>query len=370
MNFLKSLILLISILIFASPSQLLADQNSKKETAAYYLKKGTAYYNNKQYKEAENAFLRVLQTRVLLHENFYFYYGRVQALNENYEKAESNIGIYLDRTGKQGQYYQKAREILKNVRKELTKKVLKKRPKKNKKNKQPKLTAIPNMIRIGPKSYFMGSNHGDDDQKPTHKIEIKKAFAISQHEITFKQYKLFAKETNRKLPSDSGWGQANHPMINVSFHDALAYCKWLSKKYNRVFRLPTEAEWEYIARSVEKKKKLGFKNLIGIGDANCDDCRFFWEKESTKPVGSYEANSYNLYDVLGNVWEWTCSAYTRSYNGQEKICLASNELDGKTIAVRGGSWKSSKKILKAYVRYNNFPGYKSNDLGFRIVEEL
>ena len=74
--------------------------------------------------------------------------------------------------------------------------------------------------------------------------------------------------------------------------------------------------------------------------------------------------------MFGNVWEWTCSAYTRKYNGQEKSCLSLNELEGKTIAVRGGSWKSSKKILKPYIRYNNFPGYKSNDLGFRIVEEL
>jgi len=226
------------------------------------------------------------------------------------------------------------------------------------------------MIRINPKAYLMGSNYGDEDQKTTHTITIKKAFAISQHEITFKQYILFAKATKRKMPKDSGWGKENRPVINVSLHDALAYCKWLSKKHNRIYRLPTEAEWEYIARTIVVKKKLGFKDLIARGDANCDDCRYFWEKDSTKPVGSYEPNSYNLYDTFGNVWEWTCSAYTRKYNGQENICLPATAYEGKTIVVRGGSWKSSKKILKAYVRYNNFPGYKSNDLGFRIVEEL
>jgi len=364
------------ILFLGFSFQVFADQNSdynsKKEKAAKYLKKGTAYYNKKQYKKAEAAFMRARQTKILLHEDFYFLYGRVQAINENYDKAESNIGIYLDRAGKQGQYYQKARDILYKVRKELTKKALKKKPKKNldKSRKPQKLTAIPNMIKIKPKTYLMGSNYGDEDQKPTHKVKIKKAFAISQHEITFKQYAVFAKATKRKLPEDSGWGKGNHPVINVSLHDALAYCKWLSKKYKRKYRLPTEAEWEYTARTVVKKKKLGFKDLIGRGDANCDDCRYFWEKDSTRAVGSYEPNSYNLYDTFGNVWEWTCSAYTRKYDGQEKICLPTTDLDGKTIAVRGGSWKSSKKILKAYVRYNNFPGYKSDDLGFRIVEEL
>lgn len=371
----KLLILFIFVLLTKFPSPALAvqnsNQNSNKEKAAYYLKKGTRYYNRKQYKKAESAFHQVLKTKVPLHHDFYFFYGRVQALNGNYEKAEGNIGMYIENAGKQGQYYQKAKTTYTSVRKKLAKKAFKSAQKKSpeQKFKPQKLSTIPNMVIIKPGVYLMGSNYGDEDQRPPHKVKIKKTFSISQHEITFNQYKLFTKATNRELPEDFGWGKGNRPVINVTMHDAIAYCKWLSKKHNRIYRLPTEAEWEYIARTTYKNK-LGFKDLIGLGDANCDGCRFFWEDDNTKPVGNYNPNSYNLYDTFGNVWEWTCSAYTRKYNGEEKRCLPAIEMDGKTIVVRGGSWKSSKKILKAYIRYNNFPGYKSNDLGFRIVEEL
>ncbi|MFK5892972.1 MAG: SUMF1/EgtB/PvdO family nonheme iron enzyme, partial [Pseudomonadota bacterium] len=372
MNFLKYTVFSIIILLFGFPYLLSADQNSEnKEKASYYLKKASNYYNRKQYKKSESAFQQVLRTKISLHEDFYFFYGRVQALNGNYDKAEGNISMYLDSAGKKGQYYQQAKTIHLNVRKKLATKAFSQAQKESATGKYipQDLSTVPNMIKIKTKAYLMGAKHGDEDQKPPHTVKLNKAIAVSQHEITFNQYEYFAKATKRKLPDASGWGRGNRPVINVSFYDAMAYCKWLSDKYNRVYRLPTEAEWEYFSRTTYQNK-LGFKDLIGLGDSNCDGCRFFWEDDNTKTVGSYEPNSFNLYDTFGNVWEWTCSAYTRKYNGQEKICLSPDELEGKTIAVRGGSWKSSKLILKPYVRYNNFPGYKSNDLGFRIIEEL
>jgi formylglycine-generating enzyme required for sulfatase activity len=371
MTYFKYSIFVITIFFLGFPYLVPAEQASNQERASYYLKKATNYYNRKQYKKSESAFQQVLRTKITLHEDFYFYYGRVQALNGNYDKAEGNISMYMDSAGKQGQYYHQAVTIYNNVRKKLAKKEFQKTQKdtSSKIDVPQNLSSVPNMVKINPNTYMMGAKHGDDDQKPPHKVSIKKTFSVSQHEITYNQYEYFAKATKRKIPDDAGWGKGNRPVINVTLYDALAYCKWLSKKYNRVYRLPTEAEWEYIARTTYKNK-LGFKDLISLGDANCDGCRFFWEDDETKIVGNYEPNSYNLYDTFGNVWEWTCSAYTRKYNGQEKSCLSLKELEGKTIAVRGGSWRSSKKILKPYVRYNNFPGYKSNDLGFRIVEEL
>ncbi len=378
-NYKRSIIFsLVLFLQFSISISFAAAPQAETEKAAYYLKKATKHYNRKEYKKAEKSFRLLLKTKVKLHEDFYYFYGKVLAINGRYNKADDNVSMYLQYAGSQGQYYQQAKTVQKSARKKISfeslAKKLNKTPnstsqKNNKKSKNSSLSNIPNMIKITPKPYLMGSNYGDTDQKPPHKVKLKKAFAVSQHEITFNQYRYFSQSTKRKIPDDSGFGKGNRPVIHVSFHDALDYCLWLSQKLGRNFRLPTEAEWEYFARTIQKTT-LGFKDLIGLGDANCEDCLYFWEDKETKPVASYEANSYNLYDTFGNVWEWTCSAYTRKYNGAEKRCISLGNINGKTIAVRGASWKSSKKILKAYVRYNNFPTYHSNDLGFRIVEDL
>jgi formylglycine-generating enzyme required for sulfatase activity len=215
----------------------------------------------------------------------------------------------------------------------------------------------------------MGSLHGSSDQMPPHKIKIHKSFAITAYEITFSQYDAFVKDMSYRKPNDYGWGRGELPVINVSLHDAIVYASWLSKKTKRRFRLPTETEWEYVART-GFKDKLGFKDIMGLGDANCDGCRYFWQRERTVEVGSFEANKYGVYDLFGNVWEWTCSIYTQRYDGQESYCADEKILEGKTMAVRGGSWDSFNQLLRAYVRFNNFPTYRGNKQGFRLIEEI
>ncbi|MFK5984211.1 MAG: SUMF1/EgtB/PvdO family nonheme iron enzyme [Pseudomonadota bacterium] len=371
------LFLKLSLILILSTGLLLnlpAATDSDKELAAFYLKKATRHYNRKEYKKAEIAFQALLKTQISLHEDFYFFYAKVQALNGNYGKAEDNITTYMDYAGPEGQYFQQAKTVQKSVQKKNTLKSLSQSYINNKltaNSSKPnqEISDIPNMVKIVTKTYTMGSNHGDADQRPPHKVKLVNPFAVSQYEITFKQYILFANATRREIPDDAGFGKENRPVINISLLDALAYCEWLSNKQGRNYRLPTEAEWEFIARTTYQNK-LGFKDLIGLGDANCDGCRYFWEDAETKPVGSYAANSHKLYDTLGNVWEWTCSAYSKKYNGAEKSCLTLDDIKGKTVAVRGGSWKSHKKILKAYVRLNNYPNYRSSEIGFRIVEDL
>jgi len=351
-----------SLLLFFTSTSVAQDAN-------YFLKKASTAYNQENYPKAEKAFRQLLKMDVKLHKDFYYFYGKTLYMNGDYKKAEHNLNAYTETVGKKSRYYNDARHLLIRSKKELAKQTPKPK-KKNKAGKKKNLHSyLPEMITIPKGSFIMGSNHGSPDQKPPHRIKIKSAFAIGKYEVTFSQYDAFAKATKKRKPDALGWGRGNRPVINVTLQEAKDYASWLSKKTNRKFRLPTEVEWEYVTRT-GFKSQLGFNDLTGLGDANCDGCRYFWESAKTVEVGEYEANKYGIHDLFGNVWEWTCSVYTKRYNGLEKSCADSSDLEGKTIAVRGGGWNSFRETLRSYVRYNNFPTYRGKDLGFRVVEEL
>ncbi len=330
------------------------------------LHQASRYYGQGDYKQAEKAFEQLLNRKLNLHPEFYYFYGKTLYYNTHYEKAITSLKHFIANIEQPNKYFTDAERILKRAEKAYTQQTGKQAAQAQgvltKKN-------IPQMIVIRSGSFLMGSNHGSMDQKPLHKITTLQDFAIGKYEVSFAQYDEFADATIRKKPDDSGWGRGQRPVINVSFYDAYEYARWLSRQTHRKFRLPTEAEWEYVARS-GLIGQLGFKNLLGLGDANCDGCRYFWQSAQTVEVGNFAANKYDVYDLFGNVWEWTCSIYTRRYTGEEKYCVNKNELLGKTMVVRGGGWNSNNAILRSYVRLNNFPAYFGNELGFRLVEEL
>ncbi len=343
------------------------NQSRAAEDARFYLHQASQYYNQGDYKQAQQTFAKLIQLRVKLHNDFYYFYGKTLYNNAQYVQAEQYLGQFLKAADNNNKYYSDARYLLGKSRKNKHHQVVKK-PSPEILKKQLEQSLVPEMVTIPADSFIMGSNHGSSDQQPPHKVTINKDFAMAKYEITFAQYDTYAKQTGQPLPDDEGWGRDNYPVINVSMFDAKAYAKWLSKKTGRQFRLPTEAEWEYVART-GIKDQLGFSDIVGRGDANCDACRYFWESARTVEVGSYDPNKYGIHDIFGNVWEWTCSEYTRRYNGMEQYC-ADDELEGKTIVVRGGSWDSAEQILRAYVRLNNFPSYTSNQVGFRLVEDI
>ncbi len=336
--------------------------------ARFYLNQASQFYNEGDYKQAEQAFARLIQLQVKLHNDFYYFYGKTLYHNGHYSQAEQYLGKFLKSADSDNKYYIDARYLQTKSRKNKQHQVTRKDIP-NPSAKPLKTSLIPDMVKIPADSFIMGSNHGSPDQKPPHKITINQNFAIGRYEVTFVQYDAYARATGRVLPDDNGWGRGNRPVINVSMYDAKAYAQWLSKQTSRKFRLPTEAEWEYVART-GIKGQLGFNDIVGLGDANCDGCRYFWESAQTVEVGSYDPNKYGIYDIFGNVWEWTCSLYTRRYDGKEQYCADDDELEGKTVVVRGGSWDSADRILRAYVRLNNFPTYTSNQVGFRLVEDI
>jgi len=230
------------------------------------------------------------------------------------------------------------------------------------------LTPIPEMVTIPAGQFQMGDlhGHGDLDEKPVQTLTIQR-FAMSRYETTFDEYDYFAEITGRAKPSDNGWGRGQQPVININREDIKLYLKWLNQLTGQTYRLPTEAEWEYAARA-GTTTDYWWGPQIGINQANCDGCQSQWDNKRPALVGSFAPNPFGLYDIVGNVWEWTCSKYEEKYNGQEQQCNYQHQNDLGVI--RGGSWLSYAKNGRVANRGKNRLFYRQNYIGFRLVKEL
>ncbi len=232
----------------------------------------------------------------------------------------------------------------------------------------------PEMISIPTGNFFMG-NKDDPLTMPVHKVVITKPFAISKYEITFDDYDIFAQATQRPQPSDNRWGRGNRPVININFDDARAYAQWLSQTTGKKYRLPTEAEWEYVARA-ETNTLFWWGNEVreASGRANCRrgcNSKFsglFGAK--TAPVGTYPANGFGVYDTAGNVSEWVEDCFADNYNLHPKNGQAMLVKNCDSHVVRGGSAKDNAERLANHIRDYHRSEIFDNHLGFRVVMEL
>jgi serine/threonine-protein kinase PpkA len=228
----------------------------------------------------------------------------------------------------------------------------------------------PAFVRIAAGSFTMG-----DDENPlslaARKVVIVKAFLIGRFEVTFDEYDLFVKATERAQPGDNGWGRETHPVMNVSWSDAQAYVQWLSKKSGKKYRLATEAEWEYVARAgTTTDFWWGDSDLDAKGRANCrrgcysNYSGLFGSK--TAPVGSYPANPFGIHDTAGNVAEWVQDCYKEPSDA----AATSEQQECQTRVVRGGSTKNNAQDLASANRDHSPQDTYSEVIGFRVVMEL
>jgi formylglycine-generating enzyme required for sulfatase activity len=230
--------------------------------------------------------------------------------------------------------------------------------------------AGPGMIEFHADSFEMGSGSMSQnfDERPRHTVQLAR-FAMSKHEITFDDYDRFASATGRRRPSDEGWGRGKRPVINVSWDDAVAYTRWLSEQTGHPYRLPTEAEWEFVARS-GAISRYWWGNDPGQGNANCFDCGGEWAGRSTAPVGRFGASGFGMHDMAGNVREWVQDCYQGSYAGAPADGTAV-ELGGCSERVaRGGSFSSSSQALRSASRERYNAESRLDDLGFRVVRDF
>jgi formylglycine-generating enzyme required for sulfatase activity len=218
----------------------------------------------------------------------------------------------------------------------------------------------PLMVVIPGGRFLMGSptnEPGRDSDERQHEVEVA-PFAIGKYAVTFEEYDHFAEAMGREKPNDEGWGRGRRPVINVSWFDAVAYTEWLSQQTGQIYRLPTEVEWEYTARA-GTKTPFHFGTRITTDQANYDG-NWVYSKgpkgiylEKTVEVGQFSANAWSLYDMHGNVWEWTSSMY-----------------DADSYAVRGGAWDTEPRRLRSAARFIGVPSVGDRINGMRLAREL
>src|SRR6516165_3492771 len=234
----------------------------------------------------------------------------------------------------------------------------------------------PEMMVVPAGSFMMGSPTSEPghsvDENPQHAVTIARPFAVGRFEVTFDEWDACAADggCNGYKPSDEGWGRGRRPVINVSWDDATAYVAWLSKKTGKPYRLPSGAEYEYATRA-GTQTVYPWGNAIGTNNANCHACGSQWDARQTAPVGSFAANGFGLYDMVGNVREWTEDCYHERYIGAPTDGSAWIEgADCSRRVVRGGSWLLAPAFLRSAYRYWFTTDYRLNYLGFRVARTL
>ncbi|MEA2079679.1 MAG: SUMF1/EgtB/PvdO family nonheme iron enzyme, partial [Pseudomonadota bacterium] len=178
----------------------------------------------------------------------------------------------------------------------------------------------------------------------------------------------FAQASGRSKPNSAGWGRGIRPVINVSWQDAVAYTRWLSEQTGSRYRLPTEAEWEFAARS-GSDKRFWWGHKVGEANANCFDCGSEWSGSKTAPVGSFEASAFAVHDMAGNVMEWVQDCYRSGYTDAPQDGSAVEISDCKERVVRGGGYDSPADLLRSTRRDQRSPKARLDNLGFRVVRE-
>ncbi|WP_154856104.1 formylglycine-generating enzyme family protein [Cyclobacterium xiamenense] len=261
------------------------------------------------------------------------------------------------------------------------------------------------LVPIPEGSFRMGSNAGDPDESPVHEVKID-PFWMASHEVTWDLFELFLDKGFEASTSEGpltpevdgltrpsipyldmtfGMGKENKPAIAMTQYGAIQFCRWLYLKTGVFFRLPTEAEWEYAARA-------GTETDYFFGDDPAALGTYAWyagnSEGVTHTVGQKEPNPWGLYDILGNVNEWTQDHYQAdAYDARQKPAdnplIESEELYPKVI--RGGSYDSEASQLKSSKRFASTPEWKRIDpqipksqwwfpeapfLGMRVVRPL
>jgi serine/threonine-protein kinase PpkA len=229
----------------------------------------------------------------------------------------------------------------------------------------------PEMVVVPAGSFLMGdvSGIGYRNERPVHRVTIAKPIAMGRYEITFEDYDRFCNAVGRPLVSDEGWGRGRQPVINVSWHDAVAYAAWLSGQTGNRYRLPTEAEWEYGARA-GNAGSYWWGDAIGQARANCAECGSQWDNLNPAAVGSFTANAFGLFDTVGNVWEWCLDLGHAGYVGAPDDGAVWEEGGEPRRILRGGAWNDVARNVRASIRGRCEPEKPANGVGFRLIREL
>ena len=245
---------------------------------------------------------------------------------------------------------------------------------------------LPELVSIPAGSFKMGEHRkafiemlGDEKNYfgvPGKSIQISKPFYLGKTEVTYEQFDYYVwrqqgdnvkdkKGGNLEYPTIAKGGRGNRPVVNVDWHQAGNYARWLGEQTGQSCRLPTETEWEYAAQA-GKNSAYSWGDEIGVNNANCNVCGSQWDGDQAAPVSLFQANAYGLYDMSGNVWEWSCSNWREQFDGSEQQC--SGDPTGlQSRVLRGGSWGDHPDYVRVTSRNFTLPGNRTDVIGFRVL---
>jgi formylglycine-generating enzyme len=279
--------------------------------------------------------------------------------------------------------------------------------------------ACPELALVPPGQFMMGSAADAPEldvttgEAPAVALSFSRPFLVSKREITVGEFRRFVEATGGKqLPGcrvwsggqwvqdagrswrDPGYAAAprdDDPVVCVSWQDARAYAEWLSKSSGKRYRLPSEAEWEYVARGGtsfprywgERDSREDLPLSLACDHANVYDAsavdahRFPWPNArcndrapALAPVGQYAPNAFDVHDIIGNAREWVMDCYTASYAGRPQDARAWTWQGGCELkGVRGGSWASRPRDARAPARGAEPTLHRQSDLGFRVARD-
>ncbi len=232
---------------------------------------------------------------------------------------------------------------------------------------------VPTVVRVDGGTFRMGAVGPDADENPdeTPVREVRvPTLEVGRGPVTFEEYDAFCDATGRERPRDQTWGRGSRPVINVSWEDARAYCDWLTTRTGASWRLPSEAEWEYVARG-------GTATRYWWGDDwSAASANGAGAVGSTSDVGAYPPNPFGLVDTLGNVWEWCADDWHDDYTGAPgdgRAWALDDEADGEAMGdarlavIRGGSWDDLPQAVRCAMRGWFEKASSAPRIGFRVV---
>lgn len=283
-------------------------------------------------------------------------------------------------------------------------------------------TDCPEVVVVPAGSFVMGSTAEETEragvreqdrtrEQPPRRVTIGKAFALGRYELTVGQWRTFVEDTGRKSgeacltwdQKSNAWGEVNgatwwevgypqtdqHPVGCLDLSDAEAYVAWLSEKTEQIYRIPTEAEWEYAARGGTKTLQYWSDDMsdictyANVSDLDRADAHGGLEGNPTRyfncrdghayaaPVGSYAPNQFGLYDMVGNIWEWVPDCFMVGYDGAPSdgsAWLDADECDRRIV--RSGGWYARNWFNRPAGRSREHPGFRASTLGLRVLREL
>ncbi len=224
---------------------------------------------------------------------------------------------------------------------------------------------LPVMVILSDGEFLMGENEGDkfanDTERPAHSVKFARPFALGKFPVTAGEFRKFQRAHSHDDVDAL-------PVVHVSWHDAVAYCQWVTMKTGREYRLASEAEWEFACRG-GSRSPFSCGDEIFTRDANFlyDECGTSVGIGGRTPVGTLPANPFGLHDMHGNVCEWVMDCWHENYIGAPADGSARFSPDSPRRVIRGGAWDYLPRLLRSSWRDWRLAHECADNIGFRIA---